>query len=77
MEYAGGSSDGSRVFFETEEPHPDADKNETTDLYEGAGGTGKLVSAGPGGTGLKSGGSFGGTSADGSRVFFEKASRFG
>ena len=45
--YAGETSDGSGVFFETEEQLVPADTDESGDVYERAGGVTTLVSTGP------------------------------
>jgi hypothetical protein len=64
------SSDGTRIFFRTDEPLVPSDTDTTRDVYERSGGTTKRVSAGQiNGNGLF-GASFAGASADGTRVFF-------
>ena len=66
----GASADGTRVFFETDEPLVAADTDGSRDLYERSGGETTLVSAGQvNGNGAFDAG-FVGTSADGKRVFF-------
>jgi hypothetical protein len=45
--FAGASSDGSDVFFETAEPLVAADTDTSPDVYERAGGTTTLISTGP------------------------------
>jgi hypothetical protein len=45
--FAGASSDGSHVFFETEEPLVPADTDKSVDIYERSGGVTRLVSTGP------------------------------
>jgi hypothetical protein len=70
--FEGLSADGSRVFFETDEALLAADGDGgAPDVYERAGGTTSLISvrAQAGSDEAKSA-SFGGASADGSRVFF-------
>lgn len=69
--YGGISADGSHVFFTTAESlvgFPDDDTN--VDVYERYNGTTKLVSYGPNSFDGPYDASFGGSSADGSRVFF-------
>jgi hypothetical protein len=72
---AGMSSDGTHDFFLTQEQLvPQDDTDAVSDLYERAGGATKLVSTGPdGGNGSfpVDSGSFEGSSADGSHVFFQ------
>ena len=72
-EYAGGSSDGSRVFFETAEPLVAGDTDESVDVYERSGGVTTLLSVGPEGEEGQGphDAQFAGASADGTRVFFE------
>jgi hypothetical protein len=47
VSFAGASSDGSRVFFETAEPLLPADTDSSPDVYERDGGVTSLVSTGP------------------------------
>jgi hypothetical protein len=69
--FAGASSDGTRVFFETEESLTSDDMDGGSfDVYERAGDSTSLVSAGGNGEFLAS---FAGAAADGGRVFFETA----
>jgi hypothetical protein len=64
------STDGSRVFFETEEQLVAGDTDSQADVYERVSGSTNLVSAGtPGNADFPA--VFAGISADGSRVFFE------
>jgi hypothetical protein len=65
------SRDGTRVFFETEEKLLSSDTDLEPDVYERSGGTTKLVSIGPAGGNGPFFVSFGGVSADGTRVFIE------
>jgi hypothetical protein len=66
------SSDGSRVFFVTYESlvSSDADGN-WLDVYERVGGTTTLLSTGPSGGGASFVSFFGGSTQDGSRVYFQ------
>ena len=64
------STDGLRVFFETEEQLVAGDTDTQTDIYERSAGTTSLVSAGTPGNGNFAA-IFAGISQDGSRVFFE------
>jgi hypothetical protein len=65
------ADDGSRIFFETNEPIVLEDLNSATDVYEGSAGSSKLVSVTSSGTTNNSGAHFDGASADGTRVFFD------
>ncbi len=65
--FEGTSADGTRVFFSTREQMSGADTDTTRDLYERAGGTTSLISAGGNGSFDPI---FRGASADGTRVFF-------
>jgi hypothetical protein len=65
------SLDGTRVFFETDEPLLGADTDSETDVYQRAAGATTLVSTGPTGGNGPFFVAFGGVSADGTRVFFE------
>ena len=77
--FAGGSSDGSRVFFETDESLSGSDSDDCNsitpglqgciDVYERSGGTTTLVSTGSPGNGAYHA-AFEGTSSDGSKAFF-------
>jgi hypothetical protein len=68
------SSDGSKVFFETQEALTADDTDTQTDVYQRAAGTTTRISTGPsGGNGTidrLSDAFFGGASLDGTRVFF-------
>jgi hypothetical protein len=66
--FAGASEDGTRAFFETDEPMPGAGDSDTMiDVYEHSGGTTTGVStSGDGALGA----GFAGSSEDGTRVFF-------
>jgi hypothetical protein len=69
--FAAASADGSRAFFETDEPLTAADTDAAFDVYERAGGATTLISTGsPGGNGANDV-LFHAISRDGSRVFFE------
>jgi hypothetical protein len=65
------STDGTRAFFETDEQLTAADTDIQVDVYERSGGTTTLVSTGPAGGNGPFFVSFGGISADGSKVFIE------
>jgi hypothetical protein len=68
--FAGASTDGMRVFFQTSEKLVPADTDGSRDVYERSGGTTNRVSAGQiNGNGVFNA-SFAGASADGTRVFF-------
>lgn len=70
----GATDDGSRVFFETDEPMVASDTDTEQDVYERTVGVTTLVSTGPGdATSTPALASFGKTSADGTHVFFETA----
>jgi hypothetical protein len=64
--FVGASSDGSKVFFQTEEPLDSDDTNPFQDVYERSGGTTTWVSQGSAFTEAF----FVGASTDGSKVFF-------
>ncbi len=66
--FQGASDDGTHVFFTTSERLVSTDTDNVTDLYERFGGVTRHVSAG--GNSNSFGVLFGGTSADGTRVFF-------
>jgi hypothetical protein len=71
--YGGASQDGTRVFFTTGEPLVSADTDAASDLYQRSAGTTTRVSAGAiNGNGANPV-TFGGASADGTRVFFATA----
>jgi Tol biopolymer transport system component len=65
------SRQGAHVLFETDEPLVAGDTDLQTDLYQRSGGTTTQISMGPTGGNGTNFVSFGGVSADGSRVFFE------
>ncbi len=66
------SSNGTRVFFGSEENLVGGDADGINDVYERSGGQTTLVSApGAGASGSPSGAFFEGASSDGTRVFFE------
>jgi hypothetical protein len=69
--FHGSSADGKRVFFSTNERLAPGDQDTATDVYERSGGQTRLVSNGTGAFNA----SFGGASADGSRVFFHTTER--
>lgn len=74
--FAGSSSDGSKVFFETAEPLAVEDTDEANDVYERAGGVTTLISPGteaktPANVARESGTFRPAVSADGSKVFFQ------
>ena len=69
--YHATSSDGARVFFDTEEKLAAADTDNQFDVYQRSGGTTTLVSTGPSGGNGPNDTVFRGISDDGSRVFFE------
>ena len=68
--FSGASSDGSRVFFYTDEPLVSGDTDTSYDLYERSGGTTTQVSQGDVNGNGAFGAFFSGASSDGSRVFF-------
>ncbi len=67
----GASQDGSRVFFETNEPLVGTDTDTNYDIYQRSGGTTTLVSTGPAGGNGAFSPIFDGVSADGTHVFFD------
>ena len=69
-EFAGASSDGARVFFDTDESLVSADTDTQFDAYERSGGQTTLISTGPAGGNGALGAGFTGASADGAHVFF-------
>jgi hypothetical protein len=70
--FRGASADGSRVFFLTDERLVTAaDRDSSFDVYQRSGTATTLISTGPSGGNGANDASFGGASADGSRVFFE------
>ena len=70
--FAGASSDGSRVFFHTNEQLVSGDTDDSQDIYERSGGTTTLVSQGEiNGNGAFDASLAAGPSSDGSKVFFQ------
>ncbi len=70
--FEGASADGTRVFFFTDENLRGDDTDGLPDVYERSGGVTTLVSApGSGASGPAAGASFGGSSSDGTHVFFD------
>ena len=67
--FRGASSDGLKVFFETNEGVLGSDTDASTDVYQQASGVTTRISVGNG----PNAASFGGASADGSRVFYTTA----
>jgi hypothetical protein len=73
--FEGTSTDGTRVFFKTDEKLVAGDTDDQFDVYERSGGSTKLVSAGQiNGNGAFDA-SFEGTSTDGTRVFFQTSEK--
>ncbi len=73
--YAGSSTDGERVFFETLERLVAADTDNRNDVYENASGATSLVSTGPAGGNGSVDAFFYGASADGASVLFGTSER--
>ena len=71
--YNGSSADGSRVFFDTQEPLTAGDTDGSTDIYERVGGATNLISTGPAGGNGTFFSSFQAASTDGTKVFFHTA----
>jgi hypothetical protein len=69
--YDGASANGTHVFFDTDEPLVSDDTDTSVDIYERSSGITRLVSTGPAGGNGASDVFFKGTSADGTRSFFE------
>ena len=69
--FLGASTDGSRVFFDTDEPMVNTDSDIEVDVYERSGGTTTQVSTGPSGGNGAFGANFAGISKDGTHVFFD------
>jgi hypothetical protein len=69
--FDGASGDGTRVLFHTNERLVAADTDSQADIYERASGSTALVSTGPAGGNGAFPAFFGGSSLDGSQVFFE------
>jgi hypothetical protein len=71
-DFRGASTDGTRVFFDTDEGLADTDTDTTADLYaRNADGTLTHLSDNPTGPDIAQSASFDASSADGTRVFFE------
>jgi hypothetical protein len=71
VSFDGASTDGTKVFFTTNEPLVTTDTDGSLDdVYERSGGTTKLVSTGPMNANGAYGNSFSAASHDGTRVFF-------
>ncbi len=68
--FAGASSDGSKVFFDTDEQLVSGDTDSSIDVYERSGGTTTRVSQGQINGNGAFGAGFSGASSDGSKVFF-------
>jgi hypothetical protein len=66
----GASTDGSRVFFLTDEPLVSADDDTVTDVYERSGGTTTLVSLDEANGNSTDQATFAGAASDGSTVYF-------
>ena len=73
--FRGASSDGSKVFFETDEQLVSGDTDFLHDIYERSGGTTTRVSQGQMNGNGAFGAGFQGISSDGSKVFFATAER--
>jgi hypothetical protein len=69
--FSGASTDGARVFFETDEILLANDADNFVDVYERAGATLARMSTGPAGGNGGFDADFAGASADGSHVYFE------
>jgi hypothetical protein len=69
--FEGASQSGSRIFWSTNEPALGSDTDSFRDIYERAGSTTNLISVGPNGGNGPYQVNFGGTSLDGTRVFFQ------
>jgi hypothetical protein len=69
--FRGVSEDGSRAFFDTDEPLTASDSDSYRDVYERSGGATTELSLGPNGGNRAYDANFGGASADGSKVWFE------
>ena len=70
VEFGGASTDGSRVFFTTDEQLVSADQDARGDVYQRAGGVTTRISVGAINGNGNIPASFAGASADGTRVFF-------
>ncbi len=73
VELAGISDDGTKVFFHTSESLVASDTDLVQDVYQRSGGTTSLLSVGPTGGGGVQSATYHGSSADGSKVFFQTA----
>ncbi len=73
--YRGNSSDGSRVFFTTNEKLVSTDTDSAIDIYERSGTTTTLISIGPNGGNGAFPATYGGISQDGTKVFFRTAEK--
>jgi hypothetical protein len=69
--FKGASSDGSRLFFETDERLTSTDTDSNTDVYQRFNGATTLVSTGPSGGNGAADAVFAGASKDGAHVWFE------
>jgi hypothetical protein len=69
--FRGVSQDGSRAFFDTDEPLTTSDTDSYRDVYERSGGVTTNLSLGPNGGNGAFDANFTGASADGSKVWFE------
>lgn len=70
--FGGASVDGSHVFFESNEQIAEADEDSSQDVYDWSGsGEPVLVSTGPDGGNGPDNATYAGSSADGSKVFFQ------
>lgn len=75
-DYSGASSDGTHVFFATDEALTTEDTDGSVrDIYERVGSTTTLVSTGPAGGGAALEAFFGGTTPDGARVWFQTSEK--
>ena len=68
--FDGASADGTRVFFDTQEPMTATDTDSSYDIYERAGGATTLVSTGPDGGNGAFFAAFQDATPDGAKVFF-------
>jgi Tol biopolymer transport system component len=74
--YRGASSDGSHVFFESNEQISGADTDTSQDVYDWSGsGPAALVSTGPSGGNGAPNATYAGTSGTGAQVYFETSER--
>ena len=70
VQYRGTNADATHVYFTTTEQLEPGDTDAALDLYERVGGSTNLLSVGPFGGNSTGSAEFGGSSADGTRVFF-------